>query len=241
MDEKIGIIYADENFIVVNKPPGLAVHASRESFSQGRDKQITLIDFLLKKYPEMAGVGDDPRLRPGLVHRLDKDTSGVMVVARNQATFFRLKEIFKNRLVEKTYAALVCGLPKEKKGLIDLPIGRLVNNPLKRGVEKGRSRVRGAREARTFYRILKPGKDYSLLELKPQTGRMHQLRVHLKVIGHPVACDRVYGGKNICCPPGAGRQMLHAQSLSFSFPEGKKNKFEAEWPEDFARAVEYVK
>lgn len=272
----IDIIYSDKDLIVVNKPPGLPVHGGPQVTGK------TLVDFLLERFPEIKTVGDPPAvsnakgqmsnviLRPGIVHRLDKDTSGVMVVARNQKSFEYLKNLFKSRRVEKIYWAIVCGRPKERRGVISLPIGRLIRNPLKRGyqtpavggktagVEK--SGIRGAREAITEYKVLKSplfqflptgkvGKAggisiYSLVELRPKTGRMHQLRVHMKALGHPVACDRVYGGKNVCCPellapgapsgaPGAPRHLLHAKSISFSFPEGRKLYFEADPPSDF--------
>lgn len=234
------IIYSDSNLIVINKPPGIPVHGGVNVRGE------TLVDFLLEKFPEINGVGEDP-LRPGIVHRLDKDTSGVMVVARDQKSFVGLKELFKNRRVEKIYWAIVCGKPKEKSGTISLPIGRLVKNPLRRGVETEKSRVRGAREAVTEYKVLKAGNKYSLVELKPKTGRMHQLRVHMKVIGHPVACDKIYGGKNVCCPPDLSKQLLHAKSLSFSFPAfaevtagkpaGRRIHFEADPPEDFLKAT----
>jgi 23S rRNA-/tRNA-specific pseudouridylate synthase len=132
---------------------------------------------------------------------------------------------------------------REAQGVISAPIGRLVANPLKRGVEQGRSRIRGARDAVTEYRVIKNGDAYSLVELKPKTGRMHQLRVHLKSIGHPIACDVVYGGKNVCCPDGCHRQLLHARSLTFSFPEGTRLNFEADAPEDFTAAsaeIQYI-
>lgn len=222
------IIYQDENFIVINKPPGVSAHGGETVLGP------TAIDFLLPRFPEIACVGDDTANRPGIVHRLDKDTSGVMVVARNQPTFEALKELFKSRKIEKIYWAIVCGIPREKKGTIAAPIGRLVAQPMKRGVEEGRSRIRGARDAVTDYRVLKHNDTYSLVELKPKTGRMHQLRVHMKSIGHPIACDRFYGGKNVCCPAWADRQLLHAHSLSFSFPEGRRLYFEADVPEDFA-------
>jgi len=246
------IIYQDNNLIVINKPPGVSAHGG-ETVSGP-----TVVDFLLPKFPEIISVGDDPSfakatedkliIRPGIVHRLDKDTSGVMVVARNQPTFEALKELFKTRKVEKTYWAIVCGRMREAQGVISAPIGRLVANPLKRGVEqatsmrgeprqgRGRSRIRGARDAVTEYRVIKKGDMYSLVELKPKTGRMHQLRVHLKFIGHPIACDVVYGGKNVCCPDGCHRQLLHARSLTFSFPEGTRLNFEADAPEDFMLA-----
>lgn len=228
------IIYRDENIIVLNKPPGISAHGGERVSGE------TVADFLKEKFPEIHTVGDDPA-RPGIVHRLDKDTSGVMVAARNQKSFEILKSLFQKRLVEKVYWAIVCGAPKEKRGTITLPIGRLAKNPTKRGADLGsvaskKLRLRGAREAITAYRVLKSGANYSLLELKPKTGRMHQLRVHLKAIGHPVACDLKYGGNQVCCPEGVGRQLLHAQSISFSIAEGKRLFFEADPPPDFSLA-----
>ena len=244
----IEVIYSDKDLIVVNKPAGVSVHGGSNVRGE------TLVDFLLEKFPEISNVGDEPSLRPGIVHRLDKDTSGVMVVARNQKSFEALKELFKKRVVEKTYWAVVCGTPQKSSGVINLPIGRLVKNPLKRGVAEGKRKIRGEREAVTEYKVLKSGgevrlpagsrtsdsKVYSLVELKPKTGRMHQLRVHLKAIGHPVACDKVYGGNNVCCPGGASRQLLHAKSISFSFPEGRKLFFEADAPDDMALAIKGI-
>ena len=221
------IVFQDEHIIVINKPPGVSAHGGETVSGH------TVVDFLLPLFPEIATVGDDPINRPGIVHRLDKDTSGLMVVARDQETFESLKELFKTRLVEKTYWAVVCGTPREREATISAPIGRLVSNPMKRGIEQGRSRIRGARDAVTNYRVLKHNDMYALVELKPKTGRMHQLRVHMKSIGHPIACDQVYGGKNVCCPAGAGRQLLHARSLSFSFPQGRRLSFEADVPSDF--------
>ena len=235
---EIKVIYSDEDLIVVNKPAGISVHGGLTV--QGS----TMVDFLLEKFPEIKSVGDEPELRPGIVHRLDKNTSGVMIVARNQKTFLALKELFQKRLVEKKYLAICCGEFKEKLGIINMPIGRIIANPLKRGVNPptggGKSRIRGEREAVTEFRVIKTREALSLVELKPQTGRMHQLRVHLAALHHPVACDTVYGGKNVCCPMGAGRQLLHASSISFSYPEGRKLIFEAEAPPDFAIAEESI-
>lgn len=227
------LIYSDGDIIVVNKPSGLAVHGGLSV--QGP----TLTDFLLKKFPEIMEVGEDPA-RPGIAHRLDKDTSGVLVAARNQQSFLALKSLFKKRLVEKVYLAIVCGSLRDKRGVILSPIGRAVRNPLKRGVPQKGLAVRGLREALTEYRVLKERRGYAFLELKPRTGRMHQLRVHLASIGHPVACDQVYGGKKVCCPEGSSRQLLHAKSISFSFPEGRKLYFEADPPEDFSIALEAI-
>lgn len=199
----------------------------------------TVADFLLREFPDIAGVGDDP-IRPGLVHRLDKDTSGVVVVARTQEAFAVLKNAFQARQVEKIYLAICCGMLQEPEGTIDLPIGRLVKNPLKRGVSRGKSVIRGAREAVTEYRVLQETAQLSLVELSPKTGRMHQIRVHLQALGHPVACDRVYGGKGVCCPKPANRMLLHAASLSFSLPGRGKMRFEADPPEDFAQVIQIL-
>lgn len=220
--------------VVINKPPGISVHGGNTV--QGR----TVVDFLLERFPEIKAVGDEPQIRPGIVHRLDKNTSGVMVIARSQESFEALKELFKQGRVEKTYLAIVCGKLKDQKGIIDMPIGRVAKNPLKRGVAVGRGRIRGGREAITEYKVLKEGQAYSLLELKPKTGRMHQLRVHLKAVGHPVACDEVYGGKKVCCPEGVKRQLLHAQAITFSMHEKRRLRFEAEPPEDFLLALHNI-
>lgn len=227
----IDVIFSDNDIIVLNKPAGISVHGG----PQVRGK--TLVDFLLEKFPEIKNVGDDPVVRPGIVHRLDKDTSGVMAVARNQKSFEVLKELFQKRLVEKIYLAIVCGKLRDRQGIISLPIGRVVKNPLRRGVETPKNKIRGARDAVTEYKVLKTGDEYSLVELRPKTGRMHQLRVHMAAIHHPVACDKVYGGKNVCCPNGVTRQLLHAKSISFSFQEGKKFHFEVDPPEDFSVAI----
>lgn len=228
------IIYADSDMIVLNKPPGMSVHGGSSVSGPA------LTDHLAAQFPEIKSVGDDPLLRPGIVHRLDKDTSGVMVVARNQKSFDILKALFKTRKVEKIYRAIVCGTAKKSAGIISLPIGRLIKNPLKRGAhQEGKHTIRGARAAHTEYRVLKAGKYFSLMELKPHTGRMHQLRVHMKAIGNPIACDRTYGGKNVGCPQGASRQLLHAQSLSFTL-YGVRISFEADPPEDFAFALQQI-
>ena len=246
---EIPIIYQNEDFIVINKPPGISVHGG-DTVSG-----LTVVDFLLEKFPEIKTVGDEPEIRPapqgearsflknerpGIVHRLDKDTSGVMVVARMQESFEILKDIFKNRLAEKTYYAIVCGKVSPEKGVISFSIGRLVANPLKRGVEQGSRKIRGARDAVTEYKVLKAGEKYSLLEVFPKTGRMHQIRVHLSALHRPIACDTVYGGKKVCCPAGCGRQLLHARSLSFVYSDGQRFSFEADYPKDFSLALKSV-
>ena len=230
----IPVIYQDEDFIIINKPPGISVHGGHSVSGE------TVADILLQKFPEIKNVGDAPAIRPGIVHRLDKNTSGVMVVARNQKSFDFLKELFKNREMEKTYLAVACGQLASLSGTISFPIGRLVKNPLKRGVAIGKTKIRGEREAVTDYSVLRENARYSLVELRPKTGRMHQLRVHLKALSHPVACDTLYGGEKVCCPKGVGRTLLHAQSLSFALPGGKRMCFEADPPEDFQFALKGI-
>lgn len=241
----IPILYEDKDLIVINKPPGISVHGGERVVGP------TVADFLRERFPELSSVGDDPALRPGIVHRLDKDTSGVMIIARNQEIFTTLKELFQKRHVEKTYEAIVCGTPRERQGIVSAPIGRLVGNPRKRGVAQGKIRIRGEREAITEYKVLKSGSSYSLVEFRPKTGRMHQIRVHARLLGCPVACDTLYGGEKVCCPEGCvqptqgetclqKRQLLHARTLSFSIFPGKRLVFEADPPEDFMFAVKQI-
>ncbi len=228
LKEKIEIVYAGKDFIVVNKPAGLAVHGGKSVRSK------TLADFLVKKFPELKKVGDDPLVRPGMVHRLDKDTSGVLLIARTEQAFAELKNLFKTRAIEKTYVALVVGRVTPARGIIDLKIGRLIKRPALRGTEL--SRIKNEREAKTEYRVLKYVNGFTLLEAKPKTGRMHQVRVHLRAIGYPVAGDLLYGKKD-AGPEGLTRQFLHASSLSFTYPEGKRWHFEAELPDDLSSVL----
>ncbi len=245
------IIYEDENFLAVDKPAGLVVHGSgigRRASGIGKirvaNPESTLVDWLLERYPEIKTVGDDPATRPGIVHRLDKDTSGVMLVARNQKTFEYLKSLFQKHEIVKTYLAVVWGELKEKSGVIDAPIG-IRNGTTKRSVRS----VKMAKEAVTEYRVIGrwemgDGRWMSLLEVKPKTGRTHQIRVHLASIGHPVVGDVLYGRreqgvgrreKGIKSP--ASRLMLHASSIEFTAPDGKRMRIEAEPPEEFRIAT----
>ena len=169
------------------------------------------------------------------MHRLDKDTSGAMVVAKNQKMFLHLKKQFQNHTVEKKYVALVNGSPKEDSGKIDLNIARSKSDPTKNtcptaGAAAVKSKTEG-RYALTYWKVLKKYPDHSLLEVMPKTGRMHQIRVHLKAIGLPVSGDKKYGikGKD---PKHLGRMFLHAEYLSFKNPDGEKMSFSAPVPDD---------
>jgi 23S rRNA pseudouridine1911/1915/1917 synthase len=232
----VEIVYEDKDIIVVNKPAGLMVHGVAGKISA----EPTLVDILLKKYPEIKTVGDEPAMRPGIVHRLDKDTSGVMVVARNQPSFEYLKSLFKGRDLKKTYIAVVSGIPKEKAGIIDRPIG-IRSGTTKRSVESKKM----AKPAVTEYEVLKTaqatdahGKEnsFAMLSVSPKTGRTHQIRVHLTSIGHPIVGDALYGPKKQ--PPWASRLMLHAASIEFSDSRGGRLRFDAEVPKEFEKIFE---
>jgi 23S rRNA pseudouridine1911/1915/1917 synthase len=222
------VIYENENFLAVNKPAGLLVHAAvrRHGNKETKMDEPTLVGWLLKKYPQVKNVGDDPALRPGIVHRLDKDTSGVMLVAKTQAYFEYLKSLFQKHEVQKTYYAVVYGVPKNKTGTIDAPIG-IKNGTLKRSVRSKKM----VKEAVTEYKVLKTwGADASLLEVHPLTGRTHQIRVHLASIGHPIVGDKLYAGKRLAF---ASRLMLHAAEVEFAPRPGTHLRIEAALPRAF--------
>ena len=221
LPEKIAldIVYEDEHLIVVNKPAGMPVHPGPGH--SGR----TLVNALLAHCPDLPGIGGVQR--PGIVHRLDKDTSGLMVVAKTERAHAGLSEQLANREISKTYLALVEGRVEPKEALIDAPIGRSPNN-------RQRQMVRGAggREAQTRYRVRQYADGYTLVEASPITGRTHQIRVHFASLGHPVAGDAVYGKPSKL----VARQFLHAWRLSFRHPvNGADLSFEAPLAEDLRR------
>ncbi|MBI5816951.1 MAG: RluA family pseudouridine synthase [Candidatus Yonathbacteria bacterium] len=232
---EISIIYEDKNIIAVNKPAGVVVH------SDGRTKEYTLSDWVVEHYPSIRGVGEPIKLthggeipKHGIAHRLDRDTSGVMIIAKNQESFLFFKKQFQEREIEKTYRAIVYGRVKETKGIIDKPIGKSRSDFRQWSAEKG---ARGTlREATTEYELLKSTKDFSYLSLYPKTGRTHQIRVHLKSIGHPVLCDKLYA-KNRPCFGELPRMALHAFSISINTPEGASITIEAPVPKDFEEAL----
>ncbi len=236
------VIFENDEFIVIDKPAGLMVHAVRIGAAKAkrnepRPQEPALTDWLVARWPAIAKVGDDPALRPGIVHRLDKDTSGVMIAAKTQSSFEALKALFQSREMKKTYAALVIGIPKETKGIIDRPIG-IKNGTLKRSVH-AKTMVKPAvteYEVKEKYRV-EEEKSYALLEVHPKTGRTHQIRVHLASIGHPIVGDKLYAPRRAAGELSAPRLMLHAEALEFSDHAGNRFVFEAPLPEDFLSVI----
>ena len=219
-----GVLYEDESLIAVAKPPGLVVHPG------SGNRESTLVNGLLYRYSELASVGEEQR--PGIVHRLDKDTSGALLVARTPAAQKKLMSDFKNREVFKHYLALVHGVPVDDSGRIVAPIARHRVNRQKMAV-----RQHGGKHAASNWKIKERYARYCLVEIEIETGRTHQIRVHMAHIGHPVAGDSIYGPnrQNRMFP----RQMLHAWRLMFNHPDtGKEMVVEAPIPDDFKTVLE---
>ena len=220
----IEVVYEDTDIIVVNKPKGLVVHPANGN------PDGTLVNAIMAICKEsLSGIGGE--LRPGIVHRLDKDTSGLLIVAKNDKAHIKMSEQIKNREVEKIYIALVRGVVGEEEATIDMPIGRSNKDRKKMAI------VKEGKQAITHFKVLKRYPKYTLLEIKIDTGRTHQIRVHLAEIGHPVIGDTVYSnGKNNF---GVEGQMLHAKSLKFKHPiTGKQMYLTAELPEYFKKILE---
>lgn len=217
----LDILYEDEYLLIVNKPAGMAAHPSLGISSH------TLVNALLHYCKKLSGIGD--KERPGIVHRLDKNTSGLMVIAKDDETHRQLARQFKERTVKKKYIAFVKGILELDEGVIELPIGR---HPSQR--QKLTVRFSESREAITEYKALKQFKDSTMVELTPKTGRMHQLRVHLSYIGHPILGDATYGEKD----KHILRQALHASILGFTHPVTKKYlEFSCPLPLDMQRLL----
>lgn len=237
------ILFEDDEVLVINKPAGLITH------SDGRTKEPSVAEWVLEKHPEMKSVGEpwtSPQRevipRPGIVHRLDRGTSGVMILAKTSDAYAFLKQQFGDRTTEKRYRAFVYGYPAKNTGVIEEEIVRIRSMPPRWGVARAEE-SRKHRVAVTEWELLSRGADpatgekIAYLEARPKTGRTHQIRVHLKHIHHPVVCDPLYA-KGRSCLLGFSRQALHAFSLSITLPSGERYTFEAPLPEDFAFALQ---
>lgn len=223
-DIPVEIVYEDSDIIVVNKPKGMVVHPANGN------PDGTLVNAIMNICKDsLSGIGGE--IRPGIVHRLDKNTSGLLVVAKNDNAHLKMSEQIKNREVKKIYIALVRGIIKEDEATINMPIARSKKDRKKMAVDKD------GKEAITHFKVLKRYDNYTLLEIKIDTGRTHQIRVHMSQIGHPVVGDDVYSnGKNEF---GVEGQMLHAKSLDFKHPiTGKAIHLEADIPEYFKKVIE---
>ncbi len=234
MEEEVKIIYQDGSLLVIDKPPKVAV------FSEGNSPTISLVPLLLRVFPHLEEVGKSPRY--GIIHRLDKETSGILLVAKNQSALEFFQKQFRERKVLKKYIALLWGNLKEERGEIETLIGRAPGNRLKQKAYLPlEPSVAGKRDAVTHYRVLKRfsqkvrGRDYyyTLVEASPKTGRKHQIRAHFAFLKHPVAGDKLYSFKDQTAPKYLDRQFLHASSLEISLFEGEKRKtFNSFLPDD---------
>lgn len=219
---KIKVLYEDVNILAIDKPPGILVHPST-TLRAGPDEKETIRDIFLKKYPKVE-----------IVHRLDKETSGVMLLAKNEKAHEFLKKQFSERVVKKVYNAIVSGSVKNDRGVINKPIGR---SPADfRRYSAGRGARGEIRDATTHYKVIKRLKNFTFLEVRPKTGRTHQIRVHMKYLNHPVACDSLYNPKG-ACPKGFKRLALHAKSIEFQDLKGKVVKVESPLPKEFKKLI----
>lgn len=238
----IEVLYEDADMLAINKPAGLIMH------SDGRTEESSVAEWMTKHYPQAAEVGEpwvSPQGavigRPGIVHRLDRGTSGVVVLAKTPAAYEFLKAQFQARTAEKAYRALVYGQPGPDHGTIEAEIVRIRSTPPRWGVARA-GEERTHRAAITLWQVLARATDpesaekVSYLEARPKTGRTHQIRVHLKHLGYPVICDPLYA-KGRPCILGFVRPALHAYSLSLTLPSGEQRTFEAPLPADFVEAL----
>lgn len=226
---KVDIIFEHEHFLIINKPAGLMVHTPNHE-----SETPTLVDWIITHHQEIALTGQADR--PGIVHRLDKDTSGVLIIGRTNYAHTVFGSMFENRTIHKTYLAIVHGHPS-KIGSIDLSIGRSTHLRTKMTtVPATQISTIKTRAALTHYEVLEYFKDYSLVEVKPVTGRTHQIRVHMAAIGHPIMGDIVYGKKS----EFIDRQALHAHAINFTF-DSKEYALSADIPDDMKKVLEKLR
>ena len=237
MINDIEILYEDDDSLVINKPSGLLVHPS------SRSKEETLVDFINSKYPKMKGIGEPLRSsdgliiqRPGIVHRLDRETSGVMIIAKTKRAYLYFNRQFRDRQVKKEYRAFVYNKLNKKRGTISFPIKTNVKNITKKTAARAGE---DGKEAKTDFALISASQKASYVSFFPKTGRTHQIRVHSSKIGHPIICDRRYAsGKE--CILGFSRLALHSYSLTIGLPEKGEKTFIARMPKVFDRALSYL-
>jgi 23S rRNA pseudouridine1911/1915/1917 synthase len=232
------ILYEDEDILAINKPAGLVVHPD------GRTKEYGVSHWMMENYPEAREVGEPIELkdgevieRPGIVHRIDRETSGVLLLAKTKTGFDILKSQFQNREIHKTYITFVYGNIKDDHGSINLPIGRSAGDFRRWSASRG---ARGEmREAITYFKVLKRWDGVTLVEVKPKTGRTHQIRVHFTALQRPIVGDKLYAGTKPMLL-GFGRLALHAREIEFKDTKGEIHTITAPYPEDFLRAFDEV-
>jgi 23S rRNA pseudouridine1911/1915/1917 synthase len=229
------IIFEDDNYLILDKPAGMLVH------SDGRTKGQSVTDWLSKKYPALENVGGEvevqhgkPVMRSGLVHRIDRETSGIVVVAKNQTAFDDLQKKFQDRKIKKTYYAFVYGRVAIDHQIVDLPIGRSKTDF--RRWSTGTDARGTLREAVTEYRVIHKTDEVTFVEVKPKTGRTHQIRVHMRSVGHPIVCDPIYAPLRKTAL-GFKRLALHAKDISFWDINNKLISVSAPYPLDFSKAI----
>ncbi len=217
---KFKVIKEDKDFLVIDKPAGLVVHPAEGVH------EPTLVDGLLAHYPKLAAVGED-KLRPGIVHRLDREVSGLLVVAKNQEMFNHLKKQFQERTIDKEYIGLVLGQVQTPSGIIDFPLAR---SKTKHGKTAARPHEDEGIEATTHFEVIKLFKNFTLLKIKIATGRTHQIRAHLAAFSHPIVGDKLYKPAKWKVNKNLGRLFLHASKLAFLDLQNKRQEFVSSLP-----------
>ncbi|HDJ30385.1 MAG TPA: RluA family pseudouridine synthase [bacterium] len=227
------IIYEDKNIMVIEKTAGIVV------FPEGKSKTNTLADYLIKEYPELKKAGKPPRY--GIVHRLDKDTSGILLIAKNNSSLSFLQKQFKERKVIKKYLALVAGIVKKDSGKIETLMGRSPKNRKKQRVFlEGEPKSENKRRAITLYKVIDRFKNCTFLEVEPKTGRKHQIRCHLAWIHHPIIGDKLYGFKNQL-NFNLNRHFLHASYLKITLPTGEEKEFRSDLPSELKNIIKTLR
>lgn len=217
------IIYQDKDLLVVDKPAGMDV--------------AEMMDVLIKDYPDLKKAGEEPRY--GLIHRLDKDTSGIILLAKSNEALIFFQKQFINKEIEKRYIALAVGNIEDNEGKIETLIGRSKKDGKKQKVYfiNDPGSLKGKRKAITDYKVKKRFNNYTLLEVFPQTGRKHQIRVHLAYLNHPLAGDKIYGFKNQICPKNLKRHFLHAEGLKIKMKDNRDKEFYSLLPDDLEEVI----